>query len=565
MFQFSTVLLITALLNDQIVDKKEIFSRNLYLVRAKALAVSYGEREVHGIFAIEHVYVGAESLRGERFEARGVPPTLGLGQFGNWTRPEITKGEVSIWWITDRHVGKKEVPAVKQAGRKPRLVAAEYDPTNGKNEVLFPPARRLAPRAADPDDEASKEQIKNAEEMYRYIETCARGMESVYRAGEHQRLSVLKDLARSEAPLLQGWCLAQLKSVLSKADYVTYLTEFASSVTLMLLMEHEVDCQLSSLSPAWCRSETRLKFFQRWMTGELTDGKGEMEENDIIYILIRTNYTDFSYTLFLRLLIDGLTTDRRSEDFKQQLLKVRNFRPKDVTVADAGFDYLMSQIRGADPDRRIAAARLLTHFVPLCKNQEKAVKNLLDNPSCKPIADHLTAVRQQTALVLDGLSGMDGPKWGPEKNAFLWVRLLKLAPEPQAVRFIGQYVRPSLAVDPARVRKLISELDHEEFRHRDAASRQLSAMGLESEAIVRTALAETGSTEVRRRLDMLLAQFKTERAITLRAIPILATMATPGARTLLERLASGSPDASITKAAKKCLGAKEEKGSDKKR
>jgi hypothetical protein len=459
---------------------------------------------------------------------------------------------------------KNEGPAIKQKTKMPRLVASENNPkTVGK--VLFPPVRRIAHRVSDSDDEWTKEEYKREEQWYNYVEKCSLGMERVYRASDENRLNVLKEVGRHNLPLLQGWCLERLESVLSKRAYVAYLTDLASTARLHLLMEHRIDYQLSKLSQAWLNSETRLRFFQHWMNGELTESKSEEEENHIIYILNRTDYTDFSYTTFLRLMIDGFATDRRSKDFKKQLLHVRDCRPNDLVSIDDGFAYLMSQIRKAEPNRRLAAARLLIHFVPLCKTQAATVKTLLDDRAYQSIADSLNEALDQTALVLDGLSGIDGTKWGRgDHKDFLWVRLLKLAPQPQAVRFMREHIRSAIAIEPAHVRQLISDLDHEKFSRREQASRQLAAMGLETESMLRTALEHTKSTEARRRLEALVAQLKTERTITLRSISILAEIASPDAQALLERLASGSPDSQITRETKSAIQAKDKKQEKKK-
>jgi hypothetical protein len=562
MFPASTLLLVTSILGGRPIEKKEIFKPNLYLVRAKALTFSYeADRQARCIFEIEHVFLGPKSLNGERFEARAMLPTIGFGQSNNWTTPEIKKGEVSIWWITERPKEKNEGPAVKEKTKMPRLVAAENNPKTVRL-VLFPPVRPMVHRASDADDEWTKEEYKREEQWYQYIEKCSLGMERAYRASDEQRLDVLKELARHDLPLLQGWCLESLENVLPKKEYVAYLTDLASTTKLHLLMEHRIDCQLCKSSLTWINSEVRLKFFQRWMYGQLTEGKREEEENDIVHMLNGTDYTNFSYTTFLRLMIDGLATDRRSEDFKQHLLNVHGCRPRDLVSADDGFAYLMAQIRKPDPNRRLAAARLLIHLVPLCKTQATTVKVLLDDSAYKSIADSLVEAVDLTALVLDGLSGFDGPKLGRgDKKVFLWVRLLKFAPPPQAVRFIREHVRPALPIDPDRVKHLVRDLDHDEFRRREAVSRQLREMGLEAEPILRKASASTNSVELRRRLDALLTQFKNERTITLRAIPILATMESPEARALLERLASGSPDAEITREAKKVIEAKEKQRS----
>lgn len=540
MLSCSAFVLMTALAGEHNADKNDIFSHNKHLVRVRALSVTFDGPYIRCIFAIEHAYLGEDSLRGKCFEA------CEQRDGSEMSYPLIKKGEVSIWWTTDFALNKKPGARKTQAEKNHRVATALDNPQTWHQGVYC-----CARKGVDAEHEKD----------YKKAEQRALAMESAYRARGKERIELLKEFCCKDDRVLQEWSLDRLKRALSKMDYVAYLKQLTSTVSLSLLMEHVVDCDLIKLSPSWRVSETRLKFFQRWMSGKLSARREDFDEHDIKYILARTNYDGFPYSTYYRLMIDGLTTARRSDAFKQYLLKTPDYCPKKLTDVDAGFAYLLSEMCEAAPDRQLAASRLLIHFVPLCEVQETAVRKFLDDLKCKLIVPHLTFALKQTAVVRDGLAGNDGPKVqimkdGEKSDGFLWAKLLQRALEPQAVRFIHEYVRPSLAVDPARVQKIAADLDNDSFSQREAASRDLARMGLEAEPILHAMLLQDNSVESKIRLINLVEQFKKERIVTLRSIEVLAKINIPEARELLEKLADGTPQSQITREARKVLAAK---------
>jgi hypothetical protein len=117
--------------------------------------------------------------------------------------------------------------------------------------------------------------------------------------------------------------------------------------------------------------------------------------------------------------------------------------------------------------------------------------------------------------------------------------------------------------DAVRVRRLVAQLDSEEFRQREAASRELAAMGELIEATLRSALTKAESAEVRRRLKDLLDKLKgtptADDLRQLRAIHALELCCTAEARQLLRTLAGGASGARLTRDARTALERLEKK------
>jgi RNA polymerase sigma factor (sigma-70 family) len=111
--------------------------------------------------------------------------------------------------------------------------------------------------------------------------------------------------------------------------------------------------------------------------------------------------------------------------------------------------------------------------------------------------------------------------------------------------------------DAARVRRLVEQLDGEEFHDREAASRALAALGERIEATLREALKQTQSAEVRRRLRDLLGKLKggptTEELRHTRAVHALELCGTAEARQVLRAWAGGAREARLTRDARAAL------------
>jgi hypothetical protein len=110
--------------------------------------------------------------------------------------------------------------------------------------------------------------------------------------------------------------------------------------------------------------------------------------------------------------------------------------------------------------------------------------------------------------------------------------------------------------NPARLR-LIAELDNNRFAVREQAATELENLGERATAMCRKALEGAPSLELRHRLEKMLKKQEQERwspsperLRLLRALEALELAGTPEAQRLLQKLASGVPDAYLTREAK---------------
>src|SRR5262249_9561948 len=113
--------------------------------------------------------------------------------------------------------------------------------------------------------------------------------------------------------------------------------------------------------------------------------------------------------------------------------------------------------------------------------------------------------------------------------------------------------------DAKRLEKLFADLDSDTFTVREAAARELDQLGDAAVAAYRRALEQQPSPERRPRIEKLLSNLE-GRSVSgdelrgIRVIDVLEQIATPEARRLLEKLATGAPEARITREAKSALG-----------
>jgi RNA polymerase sigma factor (sigma-70 family) len=183
-----------------------------------------------------------------------------------------------------------------------------------------------------------------------------------------------------------------------------------------------------------------------------------------------------------------------------------------------------------------------------------------------------------TALVWDltGSLGSDGA-WGkplsnPDLEAY-WTALAdvdaarayramrKLAASPaQVVRYLGQRLRPVQPADEKRLKRLMAELDNNQFPVREKAAKELERLGELAVPACRKALEGKPALDLRRRLETLIenqAQAWSNpspgRLQSLRAIEVLESIATPQARNVLEGLAKGTAEARVTQEAQAAL------------
>jgi Tol biopolymer transport system component len=153
-------------------------------------------------------------------------------------------------------------------------------------------------------------------------------------------------------------------------------------------------------------------------------------------------------------------------------------------------------------------------------------------------------------------------KLTPKEQEVLWTELgssdagrayqamWTLAAEPrQTIRLLQEHLMPILALS-VEVPRLVADLDSKQFSVRDRASQRLREVAELAEPLLRAALREQPTLEVRRRIELVLARVEnrcdeprfSSRDRVLRAIETLEYIGTADARKLLEALAGELPD-----------------------
>ena len=114
------------------------------------------------------------------------------------------------------------------------------------------------------------------------------------------------------------------------------------------------------------------------------------------------------------------------------------------------------------------------------------------------------------------------------------------------------------AVDGKKIAKLLRDLETDNYKTRDSASKSLAEMGCFAEGSLRHELTKKPNLEKHRRLEELLLKLTDERLVAehlraLRSVEVLEMIGTPEARKVLQTLADGAAEAELTKAAKAAL------------
>jgi RNA polymerase sigma factor (sigma-70 family) len=124
----------------------------------------------------------------------------------------------------------------------------------------------------------------------------------------------------------------------------------------------------------------------------------------------------------------------------------------------------------------------------------------------------------------------------------------------ESTAFLKNHISPVETVDPKRVRPLLASLDSSQFTERDLAMAELEKLGLGVEPVLRKALAQKPSLEVRQRIEQVLEKLAgPPRLRALRAIEVLEHIATPVAQQVLTALANGAEECVPTREAKESL------------
>jgi WD40 repeat protein len=126
-----------------------------------------------------------------------------------------------------------------------------------------------------------------------------------------------------------------------------------------------------------------------------------------------------------------------------------------------------------------------------------------------------------------------------------------------AVPFFRERLRPIGIPEPARVSKLLANLYSDNFDERNAATKELEALGELAEPQLRREHDVCRSSDVRRTLAELLKKLEPMQAPpglqALRAVAVLEHIGSPEARKILGRLAKGARAARLTQEARVAL------------
>ena len=134
-------------------------------------------------------------------------------------------------------------------------------------------------------------------------------------------------------------------------------------------------------------------------------------------------------------------------------------------------------------------------------------------------------------------------------KAFAGIKLFAAHPNV-AVPFLRRKLVPVSPPDHERVDRLLADLDHNEFRKRELATRELAALGDRVRGALQKAQSTAVSEELRKRVEKLLAvedEPSPEMMRLIRAIEAMEAAGTPEAMSLLDYWAGGASGAFFTR------------------
>jgi hypothetical protein len=183
--------------------------------------------------------------------------------------------------------------------------------------------------------------------------------------------------------------------------------------------------------------------------------------------------------------------------------------------------------------------------------------------------DHTALVWDMTGLSPEGKRITRALR--PDEIEALWAELgnedgirayramwMMVAAGHPSVTFLAERLRPRESVADDRLRRLLADLDSDQFKVRIQASTELEELGELAETAVRKTIAGKPSLDARRRLETLLEKIEArilspKELLTLRALEVLEHIGTPEAKQVLHTLASGPAEARLTQEAKASL------------
>jgi hypothetical protein len=173
-----------------------------------------------------------------------------------------------------------------------------------------------------------------------------------------------------------------------------------------------------------------------------------------------------------------------------------------------------------------------------------------------------TGSQDTTVLVWDTLNVNGEPpaatKLSPREVEALWADLLGedaarayrairalVAAPAHSVPFLRKHLRPVPPPPPARLARLIADLDAGQFAERERATGELERLGRLAVPALRQALAGRPSPEARRRIEALLRRpeplpLAAEEVRAWRAVEVLEHIGTADAQRALAKLAEGA-------------------------
>jgi RNA polymerase sigma factor (sigma-70 family) len=146
-----------------------------------------------------------------------------------------------------------------------------------------------------------------------------------------------------------------------------------------------------------------------------------------------------------------------------------------------------------------------------------------------------------------------GSRDGPKAYRALWA----LAASERSIDLLRKHLRSATEAEWADLRRLVDDLDSDDFQTRERTSRELQRRRLEAEPMLEKALANKPSPEARRRIEDVLRRPRPspppELLRRLRGMQVLELLGTAQARQLCAKLADGFADAPLTREAAAAL------------
>jgi RNA polymerase sigma factor (sigma-70 family) len=203
-----------------------------------------------------------------------------------------------------------------------------------------------------------------------------------------------------------------------------------------------------------------------------------------------------------------------------------------------GFDSLVTSLAFSPDGRRVVSGHfnstLLVWDVPLPES----------TPAVKLGAESMTKAWADLA--------------GSDASRAFRARWTLASASEEAVSFLQEHLHPAKAADPQRLRRLLADLDSEQFAIREKAQGELVQLGDLAEPALRQTLANNPSLEMRQRVQATLERLRApvtqpQLLQALRAVAVLEDIGTSQARRLLEQLTKGAPQSRLTREAKASL------------